>query len=387
MIGQGRGASAAPLAIYVHWPFCVSKCPYCDFNSHVAGPIDEQRWRAALIRDLDHFAADSRGRTVTSLFFGGGTPSLMDPATTATIVAAVRERWPVAGDVEITLEANPGSADAGRFRDFRAAGVGRVSIGVQSFDDALLRYLGRAHGAAEARAAVTLAAAVFPRMSLDLIYGLPGQTVGAWRHALADAVVVAGEHLSAYQLTIEPGTRFRRRKMRPFNEDLGLALYRTTAEILERAGWPAYEISNHARPGGECRHNLDVWRGVDYLGVGPGAHGRLTSGGVVFALRQTRSPAGWLAAVEARGTGLDRRCRLTTAERRTELVLTGLRLIEGLDRQCFRNAAGAAPEDVVDHEALDRLVASGDLEIDCRGLRATVAGRLRLDAVTAALLA
>ena len=293
----------AGFGVYVHWPFCASKCPYCDFNSHVRAEIDEARWRAALVRELDHFAALAPGRTVTSIFFGGGTPSLMAPATVAAVIERTANHWRLAGDVEITLEANPTSVEAGRFAGYRDAGVNRVSLGVQSLDDRALGFLGRGHDAAEARAAVAVAHARFPRVSFDLIYARPGQSPAAWRRELAEALQIAGEHLSLYQLTLEPGTAFHARAARGAlalpGGDAAAALYDVTQEVLEGAGLPAYEISNHAVPGAESRHNLTYWRSGDYLGVGPGAHGRLTGGGAVLAIAQTRSPERWLAAVEA----------------------------------------------------------------------------------------
>ncbi len=291
--------------LYVHWPFCKSKCPYCDFNSHVRDSIDQERWRAGLLRELDHYAAQTQGRTLTSIFFGGGTPSLMAPATVADLIDRAAQRWTLAADIEITLEANPNSIEQSNFAGYRAAGVNRVSLGVQSLDDASLKFLGRGHNSSEARAAIALAAKIFPRFSFDLIYARPNQTVAEWRAELNEALTLAGEHLSVYQLTIEPGTQFHtlyaRNALHLPPEESAEDLYDATQNILERAGRPAYEISNHARPGAECRHNLVYWRYEDYVGIGPGAHGRLTIDGSKTATRQQKAPETWLAAVEKAG--------------------------------------------------------------------------------------
>jgi oxygen-independent coproporphyrinogen-3 oxidase len=384
-------AAAAPaegqtLAVYIHWPFCRSKCPYCDFNSHVREAVDERRWCGALLRELRYFAEDLGGRQVVSVFFGGGTPSLMAPATVATVIDAIAGLWTMAEDVEITLEANPTSADAGRFAGFRLAGVNRLSIGVQALRDAALAQLGRTHSAAEARAAVGIAAQIFPRYSIDLIYGRPGQTVADWHRELTEALSLAGEHLSPYQLTIEAGTAFHRRGIAPAEEETACALYQATQEILADGGLAAYEISNHARPGGHCRHNLAIWRGADYLGTGPGAHGRLTDAGTTWAVQQIRSPDGWLTAMETRGHAIDERRPLALHERREELLLMGLRLSEGLDRCRFRELTGAGLEEALSPHGLAAMVDGGFVMIDDNGLRATAAGRLCLDAVLARLL-
>lgn len=379
--------STQPLHLYVHWPFCRSKCPYCDFNSHVRDGIDEQRWCRAYLAELGRGAGETAGRTVESVFFGGGTPSLMDPRTAAAVLDGIAARWPLAADLEVTLEANPSTAERQRFRDFRAAGVNRLSIGVQSLDDRDLRALGRGHSAADARSAVALAAAVFPRFSFDLIWGRPGQQPDAWERELEDAVAMAGEHLSAYQLTIEAGTGFFRDGVEEADEDRALALYEITHRVLGAAGLPAYEISNHARPGGACRHNLAVWNGADYLGIGPGAHGRLTAGGRTSATRAIRAPEKWLASVEERGGGDAERVALDARQRRDELVLQGLRLTTGIDRQRFRAATGVEPEAAVDADALALLTDAGCIETDRGGLRATAEGRLRLNALLALLLA
>lgn len=387
---------AAPLALYIHWPFCKSKCPYCDFNSHVREQIDEARWRAALVAELDHWAPALRGRELVSIFFGGGTPSLMAPATAAALIERAAEHWSLAPGLEITLEANPTSVEAARFAELRAAGVNRVSLGVQALDDAALKFLGRGHNAGEARAAVALAARLFPRFSFDLIYTRPGQTLAAWRHELDAALAMAGDHLSLYQLTIEPGTAFATTFARGDfslpDEDMQGALYEATQERLAAAGLAAYEISNHARPGDECRHNLVYWRYQDYLGIGPGAHGRLTldsenGGSEKRALKNRRAPETWLGAVERDGHAVEESLVLAANERREEMLMMGLRLREGVARAAFRAEAGREIEAALDPARLGRLTESGFLVLDDAGLRATAAGRQRLNAVLAALIA
>jgi oxygen-independent coproporphyrinogen-3 oxidase len=377
-------------ALYVHWPFCLSKCPYCDFNSHVRERVDAARWQRAYLAELQRAAAQTTGRTLTSVFFGGGTPSLMPPETAAAILARARELWRAAPDIEITLEANPGASDAERFRAFRDAGVNRLSIGVQSLDDAALRFLGRRHSAAEALAAVERAAATFARFSFDLIYARPGHTVAAWRAELQRALASAGEHLSVYQLTIEPGTAFHTAHQRGDfalpDEDTAADLYETTRELLGAAGLPPYEISNHARPGAESRHNLTYWRYGDYAGIGPGAHGRLTLGGEKFATRQHRLPEAWLERAERHGSGEAERTRLASAVRGREMLLMGLRLAEGVDLVRFAREAGVRAEDFVDPEAASRLADAGLIAWSPGTLRATDAGRQRLNAVLRALI-
>jgi putative oxygen-independent coproporphyrinogen III oxidase len=374
------------LAVYVHWPFCRSKCPYCDFNSHVADFVDHRRWRSALLAELAHFAGETRDRTVTSVFFGGGTPSLMDPETVGAVIDGVRKHWPTAPDVEITLEANPTSSEAARFAALRVAGVNRLSVGVQAWDNSALAFLGRTHSAAEAKAAVAMGRELFARFSFDLIYGLPEQSLTTWRSQLAEAVALAGDHLSAYQLTVEPGTLFHRQGMSEIAPETAADFYEATCEQFAAAGMPAYEVSNYARPGGECQHNLAVWRGGDYLGVGPGAHGRLTGNSRTEATRQIRTPEKWLSAVETRGHGTAARLALDTRERREELLMTGLRLAEGIERDRFRVLAGCEPEDAVDAVGLARLIDGGFLVRDAAGVRATPAGRQRLNAVLVQLL-
>jgi putative oxygen-independent coproporphyrinogen III oxidase len=376
--------------VYVHWPFCVSKCPYCDFNSHVRARIDEEGWRTALLSELDFFAQQVPDRTVTSIFFGGGTPSLMAPATAHAVIDHVAQHWTLAPDAEITLEANPNSAERARFADFRAAGINRVSIGVQALDDGALRMLGRAHDQREARAAIA-AAAVFPRYSFDLIYARPGQSVAAWKAELTEALKLAGDHLSVYQLTIEPGTAFHalhaRGDLKTPDEATGAELYDVTQELLEKAGLPAYEISNHARPGAESRHNLVYWRYEDYVGVGPGAHGRLTIDEAKAATRQEKVPETWIARVREAGHGTAERVPIDRDEAATEALLMGLRLTEGIDAARFRRETGRALDDVLDRARLRRLIDGGFIVPLGSGLRVTRAGRKVLNAVLGALLA
>lgn len=380
----------ADLGLYIHWPFCKSKCPYCDFNSHVRESVDAPRWRAALLAELDRAAETLRGRRIASVFFGGGTPSLMEPDIAAALLDRAARHGRLADDAEITLEANPTSVEAARFRDFRAAGINRVSLGVQALDDAALRFLGRGHDAAQARAAVDLAAKNFPRFSFDLIYARPGQTVRSWQEELHAAAAMAGDHLSVYQLTIEPGTRFAAAHARgDFDlpeEELQGALYEATQATLEAAGLPAYEISNHARPGAECRHNLVYWHYDDYLGLGPGAHGRLTVEGRKLAVRNLRVPETWLKAVETRGGGDEEIVPISAEERREELLMMGLRLTDGVGRARFRRETGAEIETALVPARLRPLVDGGFLVLDAAGLHATKAGRQRLNAVLAALL-
>src|SRR5579863_6640846 len=385
---EGRTASVQPgrepLAVYIHWPFCRSKCPYCDFNSHVREAIDAARWTRALVADLDRQAALAPDRQVASIFFGGGTPSLMPPDTVAALLERVTALWPVADDLEITLEANPNSAEAERFAGFAAAGVNRLSLGIQALDPQALRFLGRRHDRDEAIAAITLARDIFPRTSFDLIYARPGQDWAAWEAELDAALRLAGEHLSLYQLTIEPGTAFGNRAARgealAADEENAAALFEATQRRLAAAGLPAYEISNHARPGAECRHNLAYWRYEDYLGIGPGAHGRVTQGGGKIATRQLRAPEAWLAAVESAGTALDEMTPIARADAVGEMLMMGLRLVDGVSRRRLEALAGRAVEDLF-ATSLPRLTDGGFLTLDGERLAATAAGRQRLNAV------
>ena len=383
-------ASLRDLAIYVHWPFCLSKCPYCDFNSHVREHIEHDRWRSAYAREIDGYAVRvGPQHIVTSIFFGGGTPSLMDTATVALVIDRVRANFTVAKDVEVTLEANPTSAEAGRFRDYRAAGVNRVSLGMQALDDASLRFLGREHDSAQARAGLSAARSVFDRVSFDLIYARPGQSVADWRRELRQALSFGTDHLSVYQLTIEEGTRFhdlaREGGLVVPDEDTQADLYEITQELCDAAGLPAYEISNHARPGHECRHNLVYWRSGDWLGIGPGAHGRLTEGARRVTTRGIRSPEGWLNAVETAGTGAEPDEPLDSEATLHEYVLMGLRLRDGLLDDAFRAATGFGLAEMFG-PAIQALAAGGFVVWDGRSLSAAPKGRLVLNRVIGALL-
>jgi len=377
--------------IYIHWPFCLSKCPYCDFNSHVAASIDQPGWRDALLAELSYFAARTKDREVTSIFFGGGTPSLMDPATTQALLARIHDLWPVAPGVEISLEANPGTIDAERFHGFRAAGINRLSMGLQALNDPDLKFLGRRHDVAQAIQAVELARAIFPRISFDLIYARPGQTPEAWRAELAQAIALAADHLSLYQLTVEPGTAFHPAHARgdfilPVEDDAAL-MFDLTQEMCEAAGLPAYEVSNHARPGAECRHNQLYWQGGDYLGIGPGAHGRCTDhSGVTSALRQYKTPEKWLSAVAQLGHGTQEETALTPQERLEELVMMGLRLTEGLDSARFQRQTGRKLGEALNQSGLATMLDESMLIWRGPYLLATPKGRLLLNSVIAALL-
>ena len=381
-----------PLALYIHWPFCLAKCPYCDFNSHVRERIDQGRFAAALRRELAWEAGRlGRRRRLGSIFFGGGTPSLMEPATVAALIDdAVRWFDPVAG-MEITLEANPTSVEAERFTGFRAAGVNRVSVGVQSLDPTALAFLGRQHSADQAVAALELARRVFPRVSFDLIYARPGQTEAAWRAELRTALALAADHLSLYQLTIEPGTKFATLAARgeivlPEGE-AAAALYEATAEEAGAFGLAAYEVSNYARPGAESRHNLSYWRYEDYAGIGPGAHGRVTVDGALRATRRHRAPEAWAGLVERDGHGTVEETPVVPAEAAREALLMGLRLAEGVDAARFARRTGMALEAALDLPMVEAAVDEGYLVREAGRLRATAAGRLRLDALLAAIVA
>jgi len=373
----------AGFGVYVHWPFCASKCPYCDFNSHVrAGGIDEARFLAAYQREMQHWAELAAGRRVTSIFFGGGTPSLMSASTVAAILDAVAGAWSVAADAEITLEANPSSVEAARFRGYRVAGVNRVSLGVQSLDDAELRKLGRLHTAKEALAAMDIAARTFARFSFDMIYARPGQTVEAWRAELVGALALAPRHLSLYQLTIEAGTPYAALhvagKLQVPEGELAQALYEVTQEMTAAAGLPAYEVSNHAAPGEESRHNLTYWRYGEYAGVGPGAHGRVLTDAGRLATATERQPERWAERVEAEGHGIAERTMLGASEQMDEALIMGLRLSEGLDLDRLQRIGGMRPRPA----EIARLVALGLIEADGhRRLRATPRGRIVLNEV------
>lgn len=375
------GRMTEPLALYVHWPFCVSKCPYCDFNSHVRESVDQAVWRDALLADLRYEAALLPGRRVSSIFFGGGTPSLMPPATVAAVIAEADALWGLADDCEITLEANPNSVEVANFAALASAGVNRVSIGVQSFDPQVLGFLGRAHSGDEARRAIAAAQAHFARVSFDLIYARPGQSVGAWEAELAGALAFGTGHLSLYQLTIEPGTRFATLAAKGAltipDGDAAADLFDATQASTRAAGLPRYEVSNHARPGEESRHNLTYWRYGDYAGIGPGAHGRR----LAQATERHKKPENFLSAVTRNGQGLKVEADLPPQELATEAMLMGLRLTEGVDLARVEARSGLARESFVDGGAVARLATQGLMVQEGDRLTVTDAGILLLDSI------
>jgi len=371
--GEGGGE----IALYIHWPFCVSKCPYCDFNSHVRNRIDQEVWRKSLLTDLAYEASLLPGRKLTSIFFGGGTPSLMDPSTVEAIITAAREYWTPADRIEITLEANPNSVEAARFADLAVAGVNRLSLGLQSFDDEALRFLGRAHSSREGWRALDIAQKNFGRVSFDLIYSLPGDDEERWAATLAQAMSLGTSHLSLYQLTIEPGTRFAtmvaKRQFEPLDSDASAALYELTDAMTSEAGKPAYEISNYARPGHESRHNLTYWRYGEYAGIGPGAHGRRLGQRTV----RHRKPENFLSAIRRNAHGIVEEASLSAVEAADEALVMGLRLREGVDAAAISQRFGLP--DVVDWARVDRLVETGHLRRNKALIALTAKGRLVLD--------
>jgi oxygen-independent coproporphyrinogen-3 oxidase len=376
-----HGQMTDPLALYVHWPFCVSKCPYCDFNSHVRESVDQELWRDALLADLAHEAAILPGRRLGSIFFGGGTPSLMPPATVAAVLDAAERAWGFEPGIEITLEANPSSVEAARFADLAAAGVNRVSLGLQALDNETLAFLGRAHDVTEGLAALDTAQTVFERVSFDLIYARPDQGLADWHAELARALSFGTEHLSLYQLTIEPGTRFQTealagRLVLP-DDDRAADLFELTRALTASAGMPAYEISNHARTGAESRHNLTYWRYQDYAGIGPGAHGRRTG----VATQRRRKPENWIEAVARNGHGIEQEDALVPPERAIEAMLMGLRLAEGIDLDRIAMLGERPIDQLADRQAIDRLSAQGLLKHDGTRLCATKAGMPVLNAI------
>jgi len=383
---------AEPIGLYVHWPFCLSKCPYCDFNSHVRDRVDHAAWRAALLAELDHAAAQMLGeagpRELASIFFGGGTPSLMDPETVGAVIDRARGHWTATPDIEITLEANPTSAETGKFAGFAAAGVNRVSLGVQSLRPGALAFLGRQHDADQALAAVRMAAKTFSRHSFDLIYARPEQTLEDWRAELTEALDHVNGHLSIYQLTIEPGTAFhtdhRLGKFKTPDEEKAAAFFDVTQEVLEAAGMPGYEVSNHAVPGQESRHNLIYWRYRDYVGIGPGAHGRVTLGGIKRAQRRFRLPEKWLQQVTQHGHGTEEDTPLAPEDRAAECLMMGLRLTEGVPLKRLEEEGGKSALPAPDR--IERLVAEGYVSFADGTIACTTEGRLRLNSVIDFLL-
>jgi oxygen-independent coproporphyrinogen-3 oxidase len=374
-----------PLALYVHWPFCVSKCPYCDFNSHVRANIDQDAWREALLADLAHEARLLPGRTLTSIFFGGGTPSLMEPQTVASLIEAACRHWRASNDIEITLEANPNSVESSCFADLAEAGVNRVSLGLQSFDDKALAFLGRAHSAREGFAALEIAQKSFRHVSFDLIYALPGETEESWSAMLGQALSLGTRHLSLYQLTIEPGTRFAsmvaRKEFEPLDADKAATLFELTDEMTSAAGLPAYEISNHARARHESRHNLTYWRYGDYAGIGPGAHGRRLG----MRTARHRKPENFLSALDRNGHAIAEEAPLSMTEAADEALVMGLRLSEGIDAGMLAMRFGV--DAVVSWGKVDRLVGSGHLTRSGSRIALTHAGRLVLDYILAEISA
>ena len=387
-----------PIALYIHWPFCAAKCPYCDFNSHVRDSIDQARWREALRRELAHEAAranradgGSSRRPLASIFFGGGTPSLMDPATAAALIGDARALFDAPADLEVTLEANPTSVEAARLGEIRAAGVNRLSLGIQALDGEALRFLGRRHDAAQAIAALEIGRRLFPRLSFDLIYARPHQPEAAWRAELRQALALAADHLSLYQLTIEPGTRFATEYARGAftlpDADEAARLYGATVEEAARFGLAPYEISNYAKPGAESRHNLVYWRYGDYLGIGPGAHQRLLLDGALLAGRRHRAPEEWLARVERDGHATTSEESLSPRDRAREALLMGLRLTEGIDPARIQARSGIPLAEALDPAMLAACMDEGYLAWTPAGrLLATDEGRMRLDAMLPVLL-
>lgn len=372
-------------AVYVHWPFCAKKCPYCDFNSHVRDRVDQQSWRDGMLREIESFAEQFPGLKATSIFFGGGTPSLMPPETTAAIIETIKDLWSPASDIEITLEANPSSVEASRFAEYAASGVNRVSVGIQSLKDSSLKFLGRLHSSKEALLALEVARDNFKRVSFDLIYALPHQSLEEWKEELQQALSFSPSHLSLYQLTIEEGTafyhQFHRGKFTLPDEDEAAALFDLTQEVTEAAGLPAYEISNHARPGEESQHNLTYWRGGFYAGIGPGAHGRLPfSGGGLVAHQQVKRPEDWLKTVNTQGVAIDQLEQVDLEAVGVERAMMGLRLMEGVD-------LSKLPPNTVDEGQLTSLIDSGHLSRTGSQVKLTDTGRPLLNFILGKLLA
>lgn len=377
------------LAVYIHWPFCKSKCPYCDFNSHVREQVSQQDWKNALLAELEHMARHVQGRCVTSIFFGGGTPSLMPPATAQALIERVYTLWDVAPDIEITLEANPTSVEANTFADFKKAGINRVSLGVQSLNDSELKFLGRGHSAKEALAAVERASGIFDRYSFDLIYARPSQTASSWETELTEALRYAGKHLSLYQLTIEENTAFAHAYAKggfTLPDDVeSEALYRLTESMLADRGLYAYEVSNYAAYGEESRHNLTYWQGGDYIGIGPGAHGRISLPSRI-ATQTLKSPERWLEAVQRQGHGLEVWQEVDRQQEAEERIMMGLRLAEGIGYAQFEQRTGFPLAPYINEKKRALYVQQGLLADDALRLKPTLAGRLVLTRLTGDLL-
>jgi len=377
------------LALYVHWPWCLSKCPYCDFNSRANAPDqqDQDDYRTAILSELGHFASQTKGRKLSSIFFGGGTPSLIDPATIAAIIDDAERLWGFQSNCEITLEANPTSVETGKFRDFQRAGVNRVSVGIQALNNTALQALGREHSALEAQHALDIASAVFDRFTFDIIYARPGQGLGEWHDELDQVLQMVDGHVSLYQLTVEPGTDYFRNGVSETDADLGADFYELTQNIMDEAGMPAYEVSNHAKPGQESRHNLGYWLGCDYLGIGPGAHARLTHGHTTTASHQIADPKRWLDKVTQQGHGTAKSRILSRNERQEELVLAGLRLTQGIDCANFKRRTGHDLSAIINTNAVEMLQSEGLVFFDQQRLAVTASGRLVLSAILEKLLA
>ena len=376
-----------PLALYIHWPFCVSKCPYCDFNSHVRAQVDVAAWQSVLLADMAHEAALTPGRKLSSIFFGGGTPSLMPPALVEALIAAAESHWGFAENIEITLEANPSSVEAANFHDLAKAGVNRVSLGLQSLDDRTLEFLGRAHDVGEGLAALDTAQNAFDRVSFDLIYARPGQSLDDWQTELDRALSFGTGHMSLYQLTIEPGTRFetlvRNGALVPADDDHCADLFELNRDVMTAAGLPAYEISNHARPGQESRHNLTYWRYQDYVGIGPGAHGRRLNS----ATERHKKPENFLSAVERNGNGLKIEQTLSPETRAMEALMMGLRLTEGIDLTELAAKTGLTRDNMLDHKAVDQLAGLDLLDLTDGRMTVSAQGMPLLDALLPKIIA
>jgi len=391
---DAKKAESQGIALYVHWPFCVSKCPYCDFNSHVVDKVDHGAWREALLTELAYEAARTSDFRLESIFFGGGTPSLMDAGTTQAIIETAKASWPSEPDLEVTLEANPGTVDAARFAAFRDAGVNRLSLGVQSLNDEQLAFLGRKHSAEEAKAAVTLAGSIFDRLSFDLIYARPEQTIENWQKELSEALdlltTAGGGHLSCYQLTIEDQTPFKKDYERGVftlpDENGGSDLFDLTQDMLAAAGLPAYEVSNHAKAGDACRHNVHIWQGGPYAGIGPGAHGRVEVGDKLYATQRLKAPAHWLKRVASEGHGTQSETEIGQQDRAIEMVLMGLRLDEGLDLGHLERVTGMPRFKVISEESLKMMESERLIDLSSDRLRTTRRGRLVLNGIVQELL-
>ena len=374
------------ISLYIHWPFCQSKCPYCDFNVHTSLSVDDDRWTKNLLLELDYFGKKLKKRTLISVFFGGGTPSLMKPSSIEKVLSKISNYWNINKDIEISLEANPINTELRLLQDFRSSGINRLSIGVQSLNNNALVFLGRQHDATEAIQTIKAAEKIFSNYSFDLIYALPNQSIKNWRRELNEALTLAGNHMSLYQLTIEKGTPFARRKIKLPNDNLCAQFYEETQDIMENKKMYAYEISNHSRLGSECIHNLNYWEGGDYFGIGPGAHGRFTINETFFSTYQTYDPNTWLKMVEAKGHGTAKCKNMGRKERSEELLMVGLRTRKGINFAKFHRLTQSSLKNLVNQDQLKLLIANGFLEETPKYLRATLSGRMRLNTILYQLL-